>query len=107
MGATGKRATGIGGTALLTGALLTGSLLTACGADSGDFKSSAERFIEGDRMATESGTTFTDAVCQEPSTTSVGTTFKCAATDAAGADWTFDVTIVDDSNFQITGRRSG
>lgn len=96
------RATGIGGAALALAVLLS-----ACGADAGDFQSSAERFIESERMASESGTTFTDAVCQEPTTTDVGTTFRCVAIDAEGVEWSFDVSIVDDSNFQITGRHNG
>jgi hypothetical protein len=87
--------------------MLLAALVAGCGADSGDFRASAERFIEGERMASESGTTFTDAVCQEPSSTDVGTTFRCTAVDAQGAEWTFEVSIVDDSNFQITGRHTG
>jgi hypothetical protein len=96
-----KRATSIGGAALVLGVILA-----ACGADTADFRASAERFIEGDRMASESGTTFTDAVCQEPASTTAGTTFRCVATDARGTEWSFDVSIVDDSNFQITGSHS-
>lgn len=86
---------------------MLGVLLGGCGADTADFKASAERFIEGDRMTSESDNTFTDAVCQEPASTDVGTTFRCVATDAAGTEWSFDVAIVDDSNFQITGRHNG
>ena len=56
-------------------------------------------------IAMAAGTTFTDAVCQEPASTSVGTVFRCTATDTEGVEWAFDVSIVDDSNFQITGRR--
>ena len=93
-----KRSTSIGGATLVLGVLLV-----ACGADTADFKVSAERFIEGDRMTTESGNTFTDAVCQEPTSTDVGTTFRCVATDGEGTEWSFDVAIVDESNFQITG----
>ena len=87
-------------------ALAVCTLLAACGADAADFQTSAERFIEGDRMESESGTTFTDAVCQEPASTDKGTTFRCVATDAEGTEWSFDVSIVDDSNFQITGSHS-
>ena len=101
MGARATRATSIGGAAVAACVLLT-----ACGADAADFRTSAERFIEGDRMESESGTTFTGAVCQEPASTTVGTTFRCVATDAEGTEWTFDVSIVDDSNFQITGSHS-
>ncbi len=90
----------------MTGAfVVAGMLLVGCGADAGDFRASAERFIESDSMTDEAGTTFTDAVCEQPTSTEVGTTFRCTARDAAGANWRFDVAIVDDTNFQITGRQ--
>ena len=101
LGRSTKRATGIGGAFLVFAAFVS-----ACGTDAADFRSSAERFIEGERMSSESGTTFTDAVCQEPTTTAVGTMFHCSAIDTEGVEWSFDVSIVDDSNFQITGRRT-
>jgi hypothetical protein len=83
-----------------------GALVSSCGVDAADFRASAERFIEGERMAAESGASFTDATCQEPASTATGTTFRCSAVDGDGVEWSFDVSIVDDSNFQITGRRT-
>lgn len=80
-------------------------VLSACSADAGDFRSSAERFIEGAPMTDQAGTTFTDAVCETPASTEVGTDFRCTAVDATGTTWRFDITIVDDANFQITGRQ--
>jgi hypothetical protein len=79
--------------------------LVACSADADDFRASAERFIESDSMTDQAGTTFTNAVCEQPDSTEVGTGFGCTALDAAGTTWQFDVTIVDDTNFQITGRQ--
>ena len=57
-------------------------------------------------MTEQAGTTFTDALCDVPGSTEVGTTFSCTAADADGSTWRFDVSIVDDTNFQITGRRA-
>lgn len=80
------------------------ALLAACSAGRDDFRQSAEDYIEGDRIDEQAGTSFSDAKCDEPTSTEAGTTFGCTATAADGAEWRFVVTIVDDGNFEITGQ---
>lgn len=91
-------------TALRWTAAASLALLAACSADGDDFQRSAEEYIEGDRIAAQAGTSFTDAACDEPASTDAGTTFACTATAADGSQWQFVVTIVDDGNFEITGQ---
>lgn len=83
------------------------ALLAACADDPADFQRSAERFIEGDQMARQAGTSFTDAVCARPASTEVGAGFGCSATDVGGNIWTFDVVIATGSRFEITGHLRG
>ena len=78
--------------------------IAACSADAADFQRSAERYIASDAMAQQAGTTFTAAACERPTSTRPGTAYTCTATDTRGTAWTFDVVIVDGSNFEITGR---
>ncbi|MFZ4718251.1 MAG: DUF4333 domain-containing protein [Ilumatobacteraceae bacterium] len=80
------------------------ALLAACSADATDFQRSAAQFIEGDTMTRQANTDFRGAECERPSGIDRGTTFTCTATSTGGAEWRFEVTIVDDSNFEITGR---
>lgn len=82
------------------------AVLAGCGADATDFRRSAEDFIEGDTMAGQANTSFAGASCDQPSGIDRGTTFPCTAVAADGAEWRFEVTIVDDSNFEITGREA-
>jgi hypothetical protein len=77
--------------------------LAACSTDTTDFEHSAEHYIGSDAMAAQAGTTFNAASCDRPASTRPGTTYTCTATDARGTEWTFEVVIVDGSNFQITG----
>jgi hypothetical protein len=78
------------------------ALLAACSADSADFQKSAEGFIEGDVVAKEAGTKFTDATCTKPPKVEAGATFTCTATDADGTKWNFDLVVKDSTNFEIT-----
>ena len=87
--------------------LAAGAALVACSADPTDFKVSAEDFIEGDTMAGQAGTEFTAARCDEPSGTDPETSFRCEAVAADGVRWEFEVTIVDDAEFEISGRATG
>ena len=60
--------------------------VTACSPDEGDFSGEAEDFIEDedDDVAAQLQTTFSDAECEEPADTEVGSTFTCTAVDAEG-----------------------
>lgn len=75
----------------------------ACSADTTDFKSQTEDFLK-DNSEVEAviGVDVTDATCQEPSSTEVGTEYTCDATDADGGEWTFDITIDSEDSFLVT-----
>lgn len=83
-----KLATGI--------AILT--ILGACSTAANDFKAEGEKFLESPDLAKEAGYTFSQAVCQEPSSVAPGTQYSCTATDNDGDEWEFVV--------EITGERS-
>jgi hypothetical protein len=69
--------------------ILTSTTLIGCSTTSKDFKDEAEKFLESEDLAKEAGYTYSDARCETPSSTSVGTQFACGATDNDGDDWTF------------------
>lgn len=79
--------------------------VAACSPDEADFASEAESFIEDedDDVATEMGMTFSDADCEEPSSTDVGTTFSCNAVGDDGNTYVFTASIDGERSFQITG----
>lgn len=68
-----------------------------CSTSSGDFKSEGEKFLQSPELAQEAGYKFSNAECEDPSSTTVGTQFSCTATDNDGDDWEFVV--------EITGER--
>ena len=65
------------------------------------FQSETERFIEGPEVAGETGKEFTDAACETPTSTEVGTTYSCTADDADGASYVFTVRIDTGSTFIV------
>jgi hypothetical protein len=82
-------------------------LLGACSADEQDFKDEGESYIESDGFtsALEDGigitVTFSDASCDEPDSTDVGTTYQCTATGDDGVDYTFEVEITGESELTV------
>ena len=77
--------------------------LAACSADTGDFRSDAESFIEdSDDLADATGQTFTDAVCVEPARVEVDEVFSCTAVTDDGTTWEFTATITGDDGYLIT-----
>lgn len=81
-------------------AVLAGGLaaLVGCSTTTKDFKSEGENFLESPDLAAEAGYTFSNAVCQEPSSVSPGTQYSCTAIDNDGDQWQFVV--------EITGERA-
>lgn len=79
--------------------------VAACSADEGDFKSSAENFLEEDDgdVATQLGLTFEDASCVEPPNTDTGAEFTCTATGSDDVEYTFSAVVRGDKQFEITG----
>jgi hypothetical protein len=72
--------------------------LVGCSTSPGDFKSEGEKFLQSPELAQEAGYRFSDAECENPPSTEIGTQFTCTATDNDGDDWEFLV--------EITGERS-
>ena len=77
----------------------------ACGGNAGpgDFADEAEDYIEGDLADNPQvgGLTFTDAQCDEPASTDVGTTFSCVAQASDGQTYTFGVTIDGERSLRV------
>ena len=85
-------------------AMVTAGTLTACSNDTGSYKDATEDFLEeqdGDVVG-EYEQAFTDAECEEPGSTDVGTTYICTAVGEDGTTWIFDVEIDDENSFSIT-----
>ena len=75
----------------LIAALAAGTFaLVACSAGSTDFKDAAEKAIKSENGGLGKGS---KATCEKPSSTSVGTTFACTGTDAAGKVYAITATI--------------
>lgn len=70
--------------------------LVGCSTTTKDFKSEGENFLESPDLAAEAGYTFSNAVCQEPSSVSPGTQYSCTAIDNDGDQWQFVVEITGD-----------
>jgi Domain of unknown function (DUF4333) len=77
----------------------------ACSPDEGDFKNDAEGFIEDDDGEVESqiGVALSDATCEDPASTDVGTTFTCTAVGDDGTTYDFTVEITGDNSYQVGG----
>lgn len=83
------------------------AVLGACSADKTDFKDQAAKFIEGDKVAEQAGSKFTDAECVEPASTDTGETFTYTATAEDGTVWDFDLEITGDNEFTVTAGTPG
>ncbi len=70
-----------------------------------DFRSDAEEFIEDDGGPVESqvGVALSNATCDEPASTDVGTTFACTAIGDDGTTYQFTVEITGDDEYQVSG----
>ena len=76
--------------------------VTACSPDEADFKDEGEEFInDSDEIEQAVGSDVSDAVCEEPTSKDVGTTYTCTATDAAAASYTFTVEITGDKELTV------
>lgn len=78
-------------------------LLGACSKDPGkkDFRKETEKFLEGDTVKTQAGQQFTDAKCDDPGSTDIGTEYACTATGADGKSYTFTVKIDKKNSFLV------
>lgn len=75
--------------------------VVAC-SQTANFQSQTEDFIESDKVETEVGAEVTDAVCEEPESTDVGTTYTCTATAEGIGEMTFVSTIVAEDAFEVS-----
>ena len=77
----------------------------ACSPDEGDFKDDAEGFIEDDEGDVESqlGVALSDATCEDPASSDVGTTFPCTAVGDDGTTYEFTVEITGDNSYEVGG----
>jgi len=85
-------------------AILAAASAVGCSPDEGNFKDSAEDFIEdedGD-ISAQTGITYTDASCEEPASTEAGATFVCTATGSDGQAYEFPAEITGDDAFTIS-----
>jgi hypothetical protein len=71
----------------------------------GDFRSDAEEFLQADGGEVESqiGVGLSDATCEDPASTDVGTTFACTAVGDDGTTYEFTVEITGENTYQVGG----
>ncbi len=74
--------------------------VVAC-SQTANFKSQTEDFIESDEVEAEVGGAVSDASCEEPENTDVGTTYSCTAAVEGIGDVTFVSTIVAEDAFEV------
>ena len=83
-----------------------GSLILLLGAcskdpDKKDFRKETEKFLEGETVRVQAGQQFSDASCEDPSSTDVDTEYTCVATGADGKGYTFTVRIDKKNSFLV------
>ena len=88
-------------TVLIAAVITSAVTLAGCSTSTADFRREAEKFLESKDLADEAGYTFSNAVCDQPTSTKVGDQFSCAATDNDGDDWTFIVEITGDREITV------
>lgn len=86
-------------------------LLGACSKDPDktDFKKQTADFInkDGGQVEEQLGTKFSGASCDEPASTTVGTTYQCTAKAEDDTEWTFDVEITSKNGFTVQNATPG
>jgi hypothetical protein len=74
--------------------------VVAC-SDTANYKSQTEDYLESDEVETEIGAEVTDASCEEPSSTDVGTTYTCTGQVEGTGEVTFVSTIDAENSFKV------
>jgi chloramphenicol-sensitive protein RarD len=82
-------------------AVAAAAVLSSCGAGAAEFRRQAEAFIESRDMRDAQGHTYSNATCEEPTSTDVGTTFTCTALDEQRRDWEFTVVVTEDQGILV------
>ena len=75
--------------------------LVAC-SQTANFQSQTEDFLESDEVESEVGGEVTDASCEEPASTDVGTTYSCTASVEGLGEITFLSTITAEDEFEVS-----
>ena len=75
--------------------------LVAC-SQTANFQSQTEDFLESDDVESEVGGEVTDATCEEPENTDVGTTYSCTATVEGLGEVNFVSTIIAEDEFEVS-----
>ncbi|MGI8763590.1 MAG: hypothetical protein ACR2LO_06250 [Ilumatobacteraceae bacterium] len=90
-------------TSVLTTAAAVAFGLVACSNDTSTYKDETETFIEDTdgEMAEAQDKVFTNAECDEPESTEVGTMYTCTATDEEGTTYVFDAEIDSENSFIV------
>lgn len=78
------------------------ALAVAACSDTANYKSQTEDFIESDDVETEVGGEVTDASCEEPASTDVGTTYTCTGQVEGTGEVTFVSTIDGEDSFEVS-----
>ncbi|MEP1123693.1 MAG: hypothetical protein ABJH68_07370 [Ilumatobacter sp.] len=73
----------------------------AC-SDTANFKSQTEDFIESDEVEAQIEGEVTDATCEEPANTDVGTTYTCTGQVEGIGEVTFVSTITAEDEFEVS-----
>lgn len=81
------------------------ALTTACSTPTQNFQSQTEEFLNDDpSVAAQFGDVdVTDAACERPVDTAIGTTYRCTATVPGEGTVTFRAQITGESSFAIVG----
>ncbi len=74
--------------------------VVAC-SDTANYKSQTEDFIESDEVEAQVNGEVTDATCEEPADTDVGTTYTCTGQVEGIGEVTFVSTIVAEDSFEV------
>ena len=88
------------------GTLTAGLLASGCFTSGTDFVDDAEQYIiENESLRSQllpdDGTRFTEATCADPRSSTVGTTFSCAAVDSTGDAWEFEIEITGRAGYRV------
>lgn len=77
------------------------ALAVAACSQTANFQSQTEDFIESDEVEAEINAAVSDASCDEPESTDVGTTYDCTATVEGRGELTFVATITAEDAFEV------
>jgi len=90
---------------IVTAAACIVAVATACSTPTQNFQSQTEEFLNEDPSvaAQFGGVEVTDAACERPVDTAIGTTYRCTATVPGEGTVTFRAQITGESSFAIVG----